>query len=221
MLLTNLRNLVLDKAKQMVADGLSYGASGNISALDPDSGMIAITPSAVEYRVMTLEDIVVIDREGKLVEGKWKPTSETPMHTIFYRKRNDVGAVVHTHSPYATVFATIGEPIPMILSEAARCIGAPVKVTPYIRPGTQELAQQVLEAMADDVALLLGQHGALAVGCDLHSAYNTAMSIEFSARILLYARCAQAMPSPLDPAEVKELRRLYHKDYHPTGVANE
>jgi len=205
----------------MVADGLLYGASGNISALDPDSGMIAITPSAIEYRVMAFEDIVVIDREGNLVEGKWKPTSETPMHTIFYRKRKDVGAVVHTHSLYATVFAATGEPIPMVLSEAAMCIGATVKVAPYTRPGTQALTQQVLDVMADDVALLLGQHGALAVGNDLRSAYNTAMAVEISARTLLFARCAQATPIHLNPIEINELRRLYRQGYHPTDAANE
>jgi len=178
MLLKELRQEVLEKSVQMISDGLAFGAGGNISALDRDSGLIAITPSAIEYTKMKLEDVVVVDKDGKLVEGKWKPTSESPMHTIFYREREDVGAVMHTHAPHASVFAIINEPIPMVVTESALCLGNSVKVDPYVRPGTEELAQSILEAMGKDVAVLLGQHGLITVGSNLDEAYSSTIAAE-------------------------------------------
>ena len=216
MLLKELRQEVLEKSVQMIRDGLAFGAGGNISALDRDSGLIAITPSAIEYTKMKLEDVVVVDKDGKLVEGKWKPTSESPMHTIFYREREDVGAVMHTHAPHASVFAIINEPIPMVVTESALCLGNSVKVDPYVRPGTEELAQSILEAMGKDVAVLLGQHGLITVGSNLDEAYSSTIAAEVSARFTILARSMGAEPMHLDQTEVSFLRELYLKHYHPT-----
>jgi L-ribulose-5-phosphate 4-epimerase len=216
MQLKSFREQVLETALQMIRDGLAFGAGGNISARDPESGLIAITPSAIEYTRMSPEDVVVIDKNGVKIEGQWKPTSETPMHTIFYRERSDVGAVVHTHAPYASVFAISGEPIPMVVTESALCIGGTVKVAPYVRPGTEELAQMVLETMGSGVSVLLAQHGMIAVGPDLHSAYATTIATEVSARLTLLARSAGMKPITIESSEVTELRQLYLEHYHPT-----
>jgi L-ribulose-5-phosphate 4-epimerase len=216
MLLKELRTQVLETSLQMVRDGLAYGAGGNISALDHESGLVAITPSAIEYTKMKAEDVVVVDTQGKLVEGKWKPTSESPMHTIFYREREDVGAVVHTHAPHASIFAIVNEPIPMVVTEAALCLGGPVQVAPYVRPGTDALAQKVLEVMGPGVAVLLGQHGMLTVGHNLGEAYSSTIAAEVSARFTILARAMGAQPMQLDPGEVTALRELYLKHYHPT-----
>ena len=216
MLIPEYRQEVLEKAQQMVIDGLAYGAGGNISAQDPETGLIAITPSAIEYARMNAEDIVIIDAGGEVIEGKWKPTSETPMHTIFYRERQDVHAVVHTHAPYASVFAIIDEPIPMVVTEAALCVGGPVQVAPYTRPGTDDLARVVLETMGDGVSVLLGQHGMITVGHNLGEAYAATIATEVSARLTIFARSMGATPLALDLDEVAELRGLYLKHYHPT-----
>lgn len=216
MLLKELREEVLENSVQMIIDGLAFGAGGNISALDSESGLIAITPSAIEYTKMKTADIVIIDKNGKVVDGKWKPTSESPMHTIFYRERDDVGAVVHTHAPQASVFAIINEPVPMVVAEAALCLGEPVKVAPYRRPGTEELARIVLETMGDGVAVLLAQHGMIAVGSSLREAYTSTIATEMSARLAIMARSIGAAPIHLDPGEVKELRQIYLRHYHPT-----
>jgi L-ribulose-5-phosphate 4-epimerase len=216
MQLESLRTQVLETSLQMVSDGLAFGSSGNISARDPDSGMIAITPTAIEYSRMLPEDIVLIDKNGKILDGKWKPTSETPMHTIFYREREDVGAVVHTHAPYVSVFAISGEKIPIVVTESALCIGAPVEVAPYARPGTEELAQIVLNTMGAGVSVIMAQHGMIAVGPNLHAAYGTTIATEVSARLTIMARSAGMQPITLDLAEVKELRQIYLEHYHPT-----
>ncbi len=219
MLLKALRQHVLDRAQQMIKDGLAFGAGGNLSALDRESGLIAITPSAIEYEKMRVEDIVIIDLTGKVVDGKWKQTSESPMHTIFYREREDVGGVVHTHAPYASVFAIVGESIPMVVTEAALCIGAPVPVASYRRPGTDELARIVIDVMGSGVAVLMGQHGMITVGSDLDEAYSTTIAAEVSARFTILARSMGKMPKALDMTEVGVLRQLHIEHYHPTDVA--
>ncbi len=220
MLLPELRENVLTTARKMVADGLAYGAQGNISARDFDSGLIAVTPSAIQYDQMAVEDVIIIDEEGQVVEGRWKPTSETPMHTIFYRERPDVGAVVHTHAPYATTFAIIGQPIPMVLAEAALCIGGPVPVAPYRRPSTQELAQVMLETMGQGISALLAHHGLITVGPNLAQAYAATIAAEISARLVILARSMNAHPIELDPDEVTDLRQMYVQHYHAQSVEN-
>lgn len=218
MLLEELRVEVLEKAQRMVFDGLAYGSGGNISAIDHETGLIAITPSAIEYRTMKVEDIVLIDTQGNVVDGIYQPSSETPMHTIFYRERPEIGAVVHTHAPFASVFAVIGEAVPMIVTEAALCIGEPVEVAPYRRPGTDELAQCVLETMRDGVAVLLGQHGMVTIGPDLRKAYETTIATEISARLTLMARSIGAEPMHLAQEEVAQIRNLYLMHYHPKSI---
>lgn len=218
MLLEELRAQVLITARRMVADGLAHGAQGNLSALDRDTGLIAVTPSAMDYGQMQVEDIVIIDQQGKVVDGRWKPTSETPMHTIFYRERADVGAVVHSHAPYATTFAIIHAPLPVVLIEAATCLGGPVPVAPYRRPGTEAVAQIALETMGAGVAVLLAQHGLLTVGATLSQAYDATIAAEMTARMVMMARSMRAEPVDLDPEEVACMREVYLRLYHRTPV---
>ena len=218
MLLESLRKQVLETALQMVSDGLAFGAGGNVSALDRESGLLAITPSALDYHKMAPDDVVVIDKLGKVVEGKWKPTSEMPMHTIFYRERDEVGAVVHTHAPYASIFAVINESVPLVITEAALCIGAPVRVAPYCRPGTEELARIVLDTMGQEMAVLLGQHGLITVGTNLGQAYSSTIATEMSARVTFMARSMGAEPQLLNLEEVAELRQLYLRHYRPSAA---
>lgn len=218
MRLEALRVEVLATAHRMVTDGLAHGAQGNISALDPDSGLVAVTPSALEYAGMQVEDIVVVDEYGRVVEGRWKPTSETAMHTIFYRERPDVAAVVHTHAPYATTFAIAHEPIPMVLAEAALCLGGTVPVAPYCRPGTEELARTILQIMGAGVSALLANHGLITVGTNLKQAYSAAIAAEQMARQVIMARSMGIPPVVLPDEEVAALRELYLRHYKVTPV---
>ncbi len=218
MLLKTLREQVCETAQKMVTDNLAYGAQGNISALEREKGLVVITPSAIPYAKMTVADMVVIDLEGNLIDACWRPTSETLMHLIFYKNRTDVGAVVHTHAPYATLFGVIHEPIPVFLTEAATCLGAPVPIAPYCRPGTPELAKMVLEKMGNGVAVLLAQHGLLSVGADLGQAYDTAMAAETSARLAIMIRSMGVKAHGLPEGEVEFMRDLYLTKYKPYPV---
>ena len=157
MTIENLCSEVFEIAKQLVPDGLAHGAQGNISACDRASGLVAVTPSAIPYRVMKLDDIVVTDLFGKVVKGKWTPTTEIQdAYHFLPRTRTDVNAVVHTHAPYASVFCITHEQIPPVLTEAASCLTGPVPVAPYRAPGSAELAQIVLDTIGTGVAVLSG-----------------------------------------------------------------
>jgi L-ribulose-5-phosphate 4-epimerase len=218
MLLEDLRAKVATTAQKMVADGLAYGFQGNISALDPDTGLIAITPSGVDHVTVQPLDVVVVDNEGRVVEGERRPTSETPMHTAFYRVRSDVGAVVHSHALHATAFAIAGEPIPLVLAETALSLGGPVPVAPYRRPGSADLAQVVLETVGAGTSALLANHGLITVGANLKQAYAAAIAAEETARLLIMVRSMGAKPMILDDNEARVMREMY-LDYYQTMLA--
>ena len=188
----DLKESVWSYARQMVADGIAHRAQGNISLRQAESGLIAVTPSAIPYDRLQIDDIVVVDLDGRVVEGPWKPTSELLLHLAFYRARAEVGAVVHSHAPYATLFGVIGEPLPMLLTEAAACLGGPVPVAPYARPGTQELADGAVRIADKGPAVILANHGLVTVGPDLSSAYDATLAVETTARMVWMARAMGA-----------------------------
>lgn len=213
MLLENLRLEVLTIAQQMVEDGIAHGAQGNVSARDPETGYLAITPSAIPYTEMVVEDVAVIETDGSIVESRWKPTSETPMHTLFYRRLPELGAIVHSHAPYSTVFAIIDEPIPVVLIESASCLGGEVRVAPYYQPGTERLGEIALETMGSSVAVLLANHGLLTVGTNLSQAYDATIAAETTARLVIMARSMNVEPRALDPEIVSGMREGYLRYY--------
>jgi ribulose-5-phosphate 4-epimerase/fuculose-1-phosphate aldolase len=217
-MLEQLKQTVLDTALRMVRDGIAHGAQGNISARDLESGYLAITPSAIPYDKMSVDDIPIIDIDGMLIEGPWKPTSETPMHTLFYQRLQKLGAVVHSHAPYASAFAITGQPIPVVLIESAACIGHPVKVAPYTTPGTQELGRICLDTMGDGCAVLLANHGLLSIGDTLDQAYDATIAAETTARLVILARSMGTEPIPMPFEVTEELREYYLKRNKPTAT---
>ncbi len=200
-------------ATQMVRDGLAYGSQGNISLFDRLAGVVSITPSAIPYHAMKPEDICIVDAGGSIIDAKWKPTSEMALHLIFYQHRPDINAVIHTHAPYATVFGVIDEPVPMILTEAAACLGSEVPVAAYQRPGTMDLARAAFEVMGQGIAVVLANHGLVTVGETLARAYESTQAVETSARLTIMARSMNKTPTELDSQEVSEMRRLYLQSY--------
>lgn len=185
-----IRQEVRDTAERMLKLGLTSGTSGNVSVRVPGHQELAITPSGMSYDVIKAEDIVGLDMSGKQVWGTRRPSSEWALHLLFYQNREDVGAVVHTHSPYATAAGVLGMEIPMILAESVAVIGGTIPVAPYIIFGTRELAQAAVQACGKKNAVLLANHGVVALGKDLESALHTALVVEETARIYLLAKSA-------------------------------
>jgi L-fuculose-phosphate aldolase len=196
-------------ARRLVIDRLVTGTSGNVSARDPETGHVAITPSGVSYADLAADDIVLVDASGTVVDGDWLPSSELPMHLAVYRLRPDVLAVVHTHSPHATAFAACGREIPAIHYDIA-AIGNPIRVAPYATYGTDELASSAVRAMGADQAVLLQNHGVLAVGSSVEHAYLVAQKVEYLAEVYAVA-LRLGEPTILPQDEIEKVRsKLKH-----------
>jgi L-fuculose-phosphate aldolase len=160
---------------------------------------------------MQPEDLPILNLHGQVVEGEFKPSSESPMHSRILRLRSDVNAIVHTHSPYATAFSVVHRPIPLICNEGLGTRAMEVLVAEYGVPGTEELGERVTEALdkqPGSMAVLIANHGLLTIGKSLGEAYSIASRVETEALI-----CQLAMtigtPVPLTVEQVHAIRRRY------------
>ena len=182
---------VASTAREMAALGLVSGSSGNVSLKlgdrDSSDGLIAVTPFGAPCADLEDDDIVVVDREGEPVEDDQVPSSETLLHIAVYRARPDVGAVMHTHSVFATVAAVAGLEIPPIVDEMTIALGGTVRVSEYAFPSTQELADNVTAALGDQAAALIRNHGAVGVGRTAQEALDVCRLLERVAQIFSHA----------------------------------
>ncbi len=181
------RQQIVDYGLKMISCGLTTGSGGNLSILDPESGLIAIGPSGVDYADVTVTDVVLVDRDGQQVEGELKPSSELSFHLALYRQRPEITAVVHTHSVYATTMACLNWEIPAVHYLVAFS-GDKVPLAPYATFGSKELADNVANYIGDYNALLLANHGLVAIGTGMKHAFNVAEEIELVARIYYQAK---------------------------------
>ena len=184
------RGEVLDVCRQMVSSGLVLGTAGNVSVRVAD-GRILSTPSGVAYDTMRAGDLPLVDLETAEWEGPLKPTSEIPLHTGILSAREDVHAIVHTHSRHAAAFSVARLDIPFLANESLAMHAERILVTRYAPPGTQGLADATLEALAKQPgsrAVLLANHGVVAVAHDLASAFLVAAQVEWIAEVYYMAR---------------------------------
>ena len=179
-----LREQVAAASRELAAAGLVRATHGNLSARDGDR--IAITPTGGVLGELTASDIVVVDRDGALLEGERGPTSELALH-LGVLERFGAGAVVHTHPPVGTALALVLDELPCVHYEMV-ALGGPVRVAPYRTFGTQALADAVVEALEDRTAALMANHGAITFGDDLAQAVERAHLLE--AMCDLYWRAA-------------------------------
>jgi L-fuculose-phosphate aldolase len=201
---SSLRAAVAAGGRRLVAAGLVESTSGNLSVRALPGGPVAISPSALAYDRVTAADVVLVELDGGVVDGHRTPSSELGMHLAVYRRRADVGAVVHTHSPWATTWAVLGREIPAVHYVIAS-IGHRVRVVPYATFGSGELAGMAAEVLGDDNAVLLGNHGVLAVGADLEAALENAVRVEFLAEVYWKA-CQIGEPVVLPDEEIDRVR---------------
>ena len=199
--LQELRKRVMLTAHQVFDTGLVQGTSGNVSARDEETGLVAITPTGFPYDQITEDDIVIIDLDGNVQEGRRKPSSETPMHTRVYRDRSWVGGVVHTHSPFATTFSVLGQPIPAIHYVIA-FLGHEIPVAPYATYGTPELAANASLAMGECRAVLLANHGVLTAAESIEQAFQNAHLVEYLATLYYRALSTGLEPKILPREEI-------------------
>ena len=193
--------------KKMMEERLTTGTGGNLSLFIPEDDCFLISPSGVPYHETELEDIVVVDLEGEVIDGKRKPSSEIAMHQIFYQNNPAIRAVVHTHSEYATTFACLRESI-QPLHYIIASVGEEIRCSGYETYGTEALAKEAYRTMQKDTGILLANHGVLTVGESLSEAFSVAKDIEFVAKLYYRAR-AIGKPVMLSTAEIEETMKKF------------
>lgn len=208
MLMEKERNLIVEYGKKMVNDHLTSGTGGNISILDRETGLMAISPSGIDYFETKPEDIVIMKLNGEIVEGTRKPSSEHNLHIALYNKKPEITSVVHTHSTFCIVLSTLDMPIKAVNYILADAGTPSVPVAPYRTFATQELADAVADSIGSSYACLMANHGLSTCGKDLNSAYTLARECEWIAEIQWRAMCI-GKPNIIDDNEMVHVLKKF------------
>ncbi len=183
------REALVEYGKKLSRAGLCPGTSGNLSVCDPESGLMAITPSGIDYFETRPEDIVITDLGGNIVDGARKPSSELNLHAAFYRRKPEIRAVVHTHSVFCTTLGIAGEPIRAVHFALGAANAREIPLAPYVTFGTKELAEVAVNFCGEGRAVLLANHGLVACGASLADAFGLAETLEYIAELQYRAIC--------------------------------
>jgi L-ribulose-5-phosphate 4-epimerase len=211
-LLEALREQIWKLHLELPRNDLVKWTGGNVSGRDPESGLVVIKPSGVKYPDLKPEHLVVLDVDGKIVEGNLSPSSDTASHLYIYRHRPDVGGIVHTHSPFATAFAAVGKPIPVVLTAIADEFGGPIPVGGFALIGGEEIGKVVVESIGSSPAVLLKNHGVFTIGKNAEAAVKAAVMTEDVARTVWYA-LALGTPDVISADDVAKLHQRYTNVY--------
>lgn len=176
----NIRQALVEYGKRMVESGLVQGTWGNISIRLDDKNML-VTPSGIDYERLTADDMVKVEIHTLAYEGENKPTSEKELHAEIYRNRKDVGAIIHTHSKYACVFAAANQNMP-VLPEYRDVLGEELKVGEYALSGSNALAKNTVAALGKNFGAIMANHGMIACGKDIEQAFGNCYKIEENGR---------------------------------------
>ena len=210
-MLEELKKEICEYNLELPRRGLVVMTSGNVSGRDPESNLVVIKPSGVKYATMHPEDLVVVDLNGKKVEGKLKPSVDTESHLYVYRNRPDVFGVCHTHSTFASVFAALGKPIPAVLTTTAM-LGGEVPLGEFVPVGEAEIGKEVVEKIGDKKAIILKNHGVFTIGKDAYHATKMAIEVEEIAKITYHA-LLMGKPNVLTDEQIGLFKHIYENVY--------
>ncbi len=178
---------IVAAAQELLSKGLVEGTSGNISARMED-GNIACTPSSLDYRVMSVDDICIVNPEGEQVAGERGPTSEKYLHLAVMNAYEDIGVCIHSHAVHATMFAVAHQDIPSCIDEFTVYLGGDIRCTEYAPSGSPDLAEQVVKALENRGAALIANHGMVAIGTTMEKTMHNTALVERSAKIIWGAK---------------------------------
>jgi L-ribulose-5-phosphate 4-epimerase len=211
-MLEDLKKQVTLLNQALPKNNLVAWTSGNVSARDPQTGYVVIKPSGVAFEDLKPEQMVVLDQGGKVLEGELMPSSDVYSHLYIYRHRADVGGVVHTHSRYATAFAALGRPIPVVLTAMADEFGGPIPCGGFALIGDEAIGKVVVESIGDSPSVLLKNHGVFAIGKNATAAVKAAvMTEDLAATTWLAMQMGQ--PESISPENVAKLHQRYISVY--------
>jgi L-ribulose-5-phosphate 4-epimerase len=211
-MLEQLRQHVYDLHMELPRYNLVVWTMGNVSARDPETNLVVIKPSGIRYEEMRPEDMVIVDLDANVVEGKYKYSSDTLTHLYVYRHRPDVYGVVHTHSTFATAFAAVGKPIPCFLTGVADEFGGEIPVGGFNLIGGIEIGKTIVECIGQSKAILMQNHGVFTIGKTAKDAVKAAVMAEDAARTSFYAM-QLGTPVPIAPEDIARLNDRYTNVY--------
>ena len=211
-MLEKLKEELVELHLELPRNNLVVWTSGNVSARDSESGLVVIKPSGIRYNELRPEHIAVLNLDGEIIEGNLKPSSDTASHLYIYKHRPDVGGVVHTHSAYATAFAAVNKPIPVVLTAIADEFGGPIPCGGFALIGDEAIGKIVLESIGTSPAVLLKNHGVFTIGKDAKSAVKAAVMTEDNAKTVWLAMQI-GVPDEIPQEEVEKLHHRYTHVY--------
>ncbi|MGI6420761.1 MAG: class II aldolase/adducin family protein [Syntrophomonadaceae bacterium] len=206
------KETVLQYSQRLSQNRYTVGTGGNISLLIEGENAIAITPTAMDYFGIHVDDICIVDFDMNILEGKLKPSIETKMHIEVYKNRLDVNAIIHTHQVYASIFALINEPIPALFDEVTLNTGHIIDVIPYALSGSQQLSQNIVNQLNNRCnCYFIQNHGALSLGMSIENAYRNVELLEKISRTYYYALASGRPITKLPDAVVARLCKNLHE----------
>lgn len=211
-MLEKLRQIVYDGNMLLPKTGLVAWTSGNVSGRDPETGYVVIKPSGMRYEDLSPQDMVVLDPQGRVVEGKLQPSVDAPTHLYVYRHRSDIMGMVHTHSTFATAFAAAGKSIPVYLTAIADEFGQAIPLGAYARIGEEEIGQEIIRSIGASPAILMKNHGVFTIGISVMAAVKAAVMTEDVARTVFYA-LQIGQPDEIPADEVQRGHKRYIEKY--------
>jgi L-ribulose-5-phosphate 4-epimerase len=211
MILEQLREIVWKCNQQLPENGLVKMTSGNVSGRDAKTGLVVIKPSGYSFEELTPAHMVVVDLDGMVIEGDLKPSTDTDTHLYVYRHRADVLGMVHTHSPYATSFAALGQPIPACLTASAM-LGGEIPLGGYAPIGGADIGQEIINKIGRALAIVMQNHGVFTIGSSPQQATKMAIEVEEIAKITHLAM-QRGNPILLNTEQIEYMVDLYQNNY--------
>ncbi|MHA1411210.1 MAG: NAD(P)-dependent oxidoreductase [Promethearchaeota archaeon] len=186
----NMKEEIVRMGKLLLKEGHVIGSAGNISVRikDDKNELVLITPSNVNYEEMESKDILLIDLEGNVIEGVRNPSVEKHLHLGIYKSREDINAIIHSHGIYSTILSTLNLSLPPVIEELVPYLGGEILVAEYGEAGSEELAENVIKALEDKMAVILANHGNICCGTHLQGAYTVLEYLERGAKIYYLAK---------------------------------
>ena len=211
-MLENLRKEVYRAHIKLWENRLVMWTSGNVSARDPKIDLVVIKPSGVPYSELSPDNLVVVDLNGKIVEGNFKPSVDMATHLYIYRYMPDVMSVIHTHSTYASAFAAIGEQIPVCLTAMADFFGCDIPMGELVLIGGEEIGKEIVSKIGNSKAIIMKNHGPFTVGKNVNEALQAAIFLEEAAKVLIMSKIL-GEPQPIPGSMVRILHKNYTEKY--------
>lgn len=211
-MLKKLKKELVQLHLELPKNNLVMWTGGNVSARDPETGLVVIKASGIRYEDMLPEHMVVVDLDGKMVEGGFKPSSDVYSHLYIYKQRTDVNGVVHTHSRYATAFAAVGKEIPCVLTAMADEFGGPIPCGGFALIGDDAIGKVVVDSIGKSPAVLLKNHGVFTIGRNAIAAVKAAVMTEDVAATVWMA-LQIGTPDIIPQEDVDKLHHRYMNVY--------